>query len=188
MIANLSQTQTMAWRLVSDPNLRAFNLYPRTGCEWFQKSPKFGDSLHVFSLIRLVLSIRCETYPLYPTVGFSKPLKIKHVVQHLHRVRTLNLTGARVHQQGKEQTRFLKKASGIHNCSIDLYHLTTSYQAFPIEQQHFWGCKISCVPIFRAFFELRHGRGREISLLPSGQWQEAQETRPERGETQEGKP
>ena len=103
-----------------------------------------------------------------PTVGFSKPLKIKHVVQHLHRVRTLNLTGARVRQQSKEQTRFLKKASGMHNCSIDSYHLTT-YQAFPIEQQHFWGCKISCVPIiFPAFF---------------GQWQEAQETRPERGET-----
>lgn len=27
----------------------------------------------------------------------------------------------------------------MQNCSIDSYHLTTSYQAFPIEQQHFWG-------------------------------------------------
>ena len=136
MIANLSQTQTMAWRLVSDPNLRAFNLYPRTGCEWFQKSPKFGDRLRCMFFIDPFGSVHSVRD--LPTVGFSKPLKIKHVVQHLHRVRTLNLTGARVRQQSKEQTRFLKKASGMHNCSIDSYHLTT-YQAFPIEQQHFWG-------------------------------------------------
>lgn len=81
-----------------------------------------------------------HSVPDLPTVGFSKLLEIKHVVQHLHRVRTLNPTGACILEQGKEQTRF-KKASGIRSAkwlNRLVHHLTTSHQAFPIEQSHFW--------------------------------------------------
>ena len=73
MIANFSQTQSMAWRLVSDTNLRVFNLLLALAVSNSRnlRNLEVGfatSSIDPFSSVRSVRDL--------PTVGFSKPLKI----------------------------------------------------------------------------------------------------------------